>query len=52
MSVLLPILNVGFIWEYFNCVGNMPVDDLLHIYVRGDMIKGKLIFIILTGILS
>ena len=33
--------------------GNVPAhNDLLHIYVRGDMIKGRLIFNILTGISS
>jgi hypothetical protein len=37
-SALLPFLNIGVICENFNHVGNMPVDnDLLHIYVRGDI---------------
>jgi len=44
-------LNIGFICENFQREGNKPVDnDLLHICVRGDIIKGKLIFSILIGI--
>jgi hypothetical protein len=37
-------LNKGFISEYFKWSGNIPVDnDLLHMWVRGEIMKGELI---------
>jgi hypothetical protein len=46
----VPFLNIGFICEYFNRVGNTPVYDLLH--MRCEMMKGRLIFNIFIGISS
>jgi hypothetical protein len=36
---------MGFISEYFNREGKIPDEsDLLHMYVKGDVIKGVLTF--------
>jgi hypothetical protein len=55
MSALSPFffLYIGLISEYFNQVGNIPVDkDLLNMYANGDDINGALAFISLTVIPS
>jgi hypothetical protein len=51
MSVLSPFLYKGFISENFNQQRKIPNEcDLLHMYVRGDAMKGVLTFRILIGI--
>ena len=41
MSVLAPLLNIGFILAIFNLEGNTPVlNDLLQMCVRGLNITG------------
>jgi len=53
MSVLSPFLYKGFISENFNQQRKIPNEsDLLHMYVRGDAMKGVLTFRILIGIPS
>jgi len=53
MLRLSPFLNRGFISEYFNWSGNVPKEsDLLHMWVNGLRIKGKLSFNNLVGISS
>ena len=53
ISVLPPFLCKGFISENFNWEGKIPDEsDLLHMYVRGDMMKGVLTFRIFIGIPS
>jgi len=43
-SLLLPFLYKGFIIEYFSLSGKIPlVITLLHIYLRGELIKGAVI---------
>jgi len=38
-------LNKGLIFEYFKWSGKIPVDnDLLHMRVRGEIMKEELIF--------
>ena len=50
---LSPFLNSGLITEHFNLSGKTPEErDLLQIYVKGEMIKGALIFRISIGISS
>jgi len=42
--ILSSFLNKGFISEYFKWSGKIPVDnDLLHMWVRGEIMKGELI---------
>jgi hypothetical protein len=44
---------MGFICEYFNLVGKTPrLNDLLHMYVNGAKINGRLILRICCGISS
>ena len=51
ISVLSPFLSKGFILENFNQKGKKPEEsDLLHMYVRGDVMKGVLTFRIFIGI--
>jgi len=46
-------LNTGLILEKLNLSEKIPKErDLLKRYVKGDMIKGTLIFRILAGISS
>jgi hypothetical protein len=46
-------LNKGFISEYFNQSGKIPDDNyLLHMCVRGEIVKGELIFNSLVDISS
>jgi len=53
ISVLSPFLCKGFISENFNQEGKVPhKSDLLHMYVRGDVMKGVLSFRISIGISS
>jgi hypothetical protein len=53
MFVLSPFLYKGFISENFNQQRKIPNESgLLHMYVRGDAIKGVLTFRILIGIPS
>jgi len=53
ISVLSPFLCKGFISENFNQEGKIPDEsDLLHMYVREDVMKGVLIFRIFIGIPS
>jgi len=53
MSVLSPFLYKVFISENFNQQRKIPNEsDLLHMYVRGDVIKGVLTFRILIVIPS
>jgi len=53
ISVLSPFLRKGFISANFNQEGKTPDEsDLLHMYVRGDVIKGVLTLRIFIGILS
>jgi hypothetical protein len=53
MSVLSPFLYKGFISENFNQQRKIPNEsDLLHMYVRGYVIKGVFTFRILIGIPS
>ena len=53
ISILFPFLCTGIISENFNREGNIPDEsDILHIYVKGDVIKGVLIFKIFVGIPS
>jgi DNA-directed RNA polymerase beta subunit len=50
---LSPFLNRGFISEYFKRSGKIPDDnDLLHMWVRGELMNGELIFNTLVGISS
>ena len=50
---LSPFLCKGFISENFNQEGKIPdKSDLLHTYVRGDVIKGVLTFKIFIRIQS
>jgi hypothetical protein len=50
---LSPFLNTGFTTENFNLDGKIPDErDLLQIYVKGEIIKGALIFNILVDIIS
>jgi hypothetical protein len=43
--ILSSFLNKGFISEYFKQSVKIPVDnDLLHMWVRGEIMKGELIF--------
>jgi hypothetical protein len=50
---LSPFLNIDLILENFNLSGKTPEDkDLLQKYVKGKMIKGALIFMILIGVSS
>ena len=53
ISNLLPFLNTGFTIEKFNLVGKILEErDLLHIYVKGELIKIVLNCKILTEISS
>jgi len=53
ISVLSPFLCNGFISENFNREVKIPDEsDLLHMYVREDVIKGVLTFRIFIGIPS
>jgi hypothetical protein len=53
ISILFPFLCKGFISENFNREGKIPDEnDLLHMYVKGDVIKGVLTFRIFVGIPS
>ena len=53
MSVLPLFLCKGFISENFNWEGKIPdKSDLLHMYVRGDVMKGVLTFRIFIVIQS
>ena len=53
MSILSPFLCKGFISENFNREGKIPDEsDLLHVYVRGDVMKGVLTFRNFIGIPS
>ena len=53
MISLSPFLNISLIIENFNLSGKTPQDrDLLQIYVKVEIIKGALIFMILIGISS
>jgi hypothetical protein len=53
ISVLSPFLCKGFISENFNWEGKIPDEsDLLHMYVRGDVIKDVLTFKLSIGIPS
>jgi hypothetical protein len=46
-------LNKGFISEYFKQSGKSSDDnDILHMWVRGELRKGELIFNIFVDILS
>jgi len=46
-------LHKGFISEYFNPPGKIPDDnDLLHMWVRGEVMKGELMFNSLVDISS
>jgi hypothetical protein len=48
-----PFLYIGLTSEYFNLSGKIPVESiLLHIYVKGDIIKGLIIFRIFVVISS
>jgi hypothetical protein len=48
-----PFLNKGLTTAYFKRSGKIPEDiDLLHICIRGELIKGELIFINLVDIPS
>jgi hypothetical protein len=38
--------------EYLKCCGNIADDDLLHMWVRGEIMKGELIFNSVVGISS
>jgi hypothetical protein len=43
---LSPFLNKGLTTAYFKQCGKIPEDnDLLHIWVKGEVMKGELIFI-------
>jgi len=45
MLDLSPFLNKGLTTAYFIWSGKIPEDnDLLHIWVKGELIKGELIF--------
>ena len=51
--ILCLFLNNGFISENFNQEGKIPNEsDLLHMYVRGDVMKGILTSKICIGISS
>ena len=53
ISVLSPFLCKGFISEHFNREGKIPDEsDLVHMYVRGDVMKGVFTFRIFIGITS
>jgi hypothetical protein len=53
ISVLSPFLRKGLISENINWEGKIPAEsDVLHMYVRGDVMKGVLTFRILIGIPS
>jgi len=53
ISVLSPFLCKGFTSENFNREGKIhDKSDLLHMYVRGDVMKGVLTFRIFIGIPS
>ena len=46
----MPFLSIGVTYEYFNQEGNIPeVRDLLHKYVRGEIMYSKLSFSSLGG---
>jgi len=50
---LSPFLNKGLTTAYFKQSGKIPEDnDLLHIWVKGELMKGELIFINLVDIPS
>lgn len=51
--VLSPFLNNGFISENFNWEGKIhDENDLLHMHVGGDVMKGVLTFKIIIGMSS
>ena len=51
MLDLSPFLNKGFTTAYFKWSGKIPEDcDLLLIWVKGELMKGELIFSNLVGI--
>jgi len=51
ISILSPFLHKSFISENFNQEGKIPDESgLLHMYVRGDVMKGVLTFRIFIGI--
>ena len=51
--VLSPFLNRGLTTAYFKRSGKVPEDIyLLHVWVKGEIIKGKLIFSSLVDIPS
>jgi hypothetical protein len=53
VSVWSPCLYKGFISDNFNWEGKIPGEsDLLHMYVRGDVMKGVFTFRIFIGIPS
>ena len=50
MISLSPFFNIVLSIENFSLLGKTPKErDSLQIYVKGEMIKGALIFRILTG---
>jgi len=50
---LSPFLNKGLTTAYFTQPGKIPEDnDLLHMWVKGELMKGELIFINLVDIPS
>jgi len=53
ISILSPFLYNGFISENFNREGKITDEsDLLHMYVKGDVMKGVFTFRIFIGIPS
>jgi len=53
ISILSPFLCNSFISDNFDWEGKIPDEsDLLHMYVRGDVMKEVLTFIIFRGIPS
>jgi hypothetical protein len=45
MLSLSPFLCTGLTSEYFSLSGNIPMDnDLLHIYVNGEIMKSETVF--------
>ena len=53
ISVLSPFICKGFISENFNQEGKIPdKSNLLHMYLKGDVMKSVLTFRIFVGIAS
>jgi len=44
--ILSPFLNKGFISEYLKWSGKISDDDLLHMWVRGELICNSLVYIL------